>query len=700
MICTVMQTDNDKAVILTKNGNFITVKNKNYKVGQRINYMPLNNPYIQSIAAACLMLAITGTGATMYMTPYSYMSIDINPSIQLELNRFERVIGTSAFNDEGSLILDNVKIMNTRADKSVEKIINAAKDGGYLSGEDKSVIINIADKSEKIENELSESIKEYSDIDIVIEDASYEDAEMSENMNVSIGKIKYMREYSEAFGGDFEKNKEMLENTSVKEVREIVRAVKNTESVISETSAKIPEETPVFSQIPSAAPVVSPENTKNPSAKPQTKHTKNPEKINKDENENFVSEKPKQTQKPKDENPSVFDSSLTEILDKSDKAEKKDKGMKKAKAEKKEKPDVSVEYAETDRDENAENTQKNTTKPLNTNADEMQSLNPRENDADFENEKSNIENKPNNIDNKPSDKSETDKRSENSSENNNQNENKNNSEMPEKNPVNQPEKSENKTEGLPESDNKAEIIPPDIKEENIKPDNPKDESVSDKNVIAEENIKPNNSANIPDTPSQNEEITKPDNSQKDNNTEIKNNPNQNGENIKPNDSQSDKTDQNEANPSQNKPSDGQNRENTESDKSSPEKNPNNQPKDNGESKPSQNKPIQSQTGGLMDADNSEADKQTPNNDSDKGEDKSSETQPSEKKESVGSNVTKPNNSSGNSEKPAGNNSAEKPEKSSAENAKAPSDNSDKAGKAEKALPSDKGENSTNKTKRK
>ena len=60
-----------------------------------------------AVSAVCVMLflAVGGAGYSWIWTPVSYVSIDVNPSIELALNRFDRVVSAEAYNVEGEEIL-------------------------------------------------------------------------------------------------------------------------------------------------------------------------------------------------------------------------------------------------------------------------------------------------------------------------------------------------------------------------------------------------------------------------------------------------------------------------------------------------------------------------------------------------------------------------------------------------------------------
>lgn len=72
--------------------------------------------------AACLVLAAVGFGAVrLYEQPVAYVGIDVNPSIELGLNRLGVVVEATAFNDDGRILLEGVSLKG----RSYEDALNA-----------------------------------------------------------------------------------------------------------------------------------------------------------------------------------------------------------------------------------------------------------------------------------------------------------------------------------------------------------------------------------------------------------------------------------------------------------------------------------------------------------------------------------------------------------------------------------------------
>lgn len=62
-------------------------------------------------AAACLVLiALASGGGYVFFTPTAYISIDINPSLELGINRFDRIVSVEGYNAEAEELLAELDI--------------------------------------------------------------------------------------------------------------------------------------------------------------------------------------------------------------------------------------------------------------------------------------------------------------------------------------------------------------------------------------------------------------------------------------------------------------------------------------------------------------------------------------------------------------------------------------------------------------
>lgn len=96
---------------------------------------PRRRPHWQRLAAACLMLLLTGAGifSWLWFPTRAVVSIEVNPSVALSLNRFSYVINTRANNDDGAELLDDLSLKNLKLDTALDALIGAMDRRGYLT---------------------------------------------------------------------------------------------------------------------------------------------------------------------------------------------------------------------------------------------------------------------------------------------------------------------------------------------------------------------------------------------------------------------------------------------------------------------------------------------------------------------------------------------------------------------------------------
>ena len=85
-------------------------------------------------AAACLavMLFLGLFSYRLYITPSGYIGMDVNPSVELGINQFERVIRTRAFNAEGDQLLSSLSLQNKNLREATVMILDEIEHSGQL----------------------------------------------------------------------------------------------------------------------------------------------------------------------------------------------------------------------------------------------------------------------------------------------------------------------------------------------------------------------------------------------------------------------------------------------------------------------------------------------------------------------------------------------------------------------------------------
>lgn len=76
--------------------------------------------------AAMLALALLSAGGYgIFRLPVSYISIDVNPSVELALNCLDRVVDATGYNEDGAVLLQSVQLRGKRYQKAIELLLEA-----------------------------------------------------------------------------------------------------------------------------------------------------------------------------------------------------------------------------------------------------------------------------------------------------------------------------------------------------------------------------------------------------------------------------------------------------------------------------------------------------------------------------------------------------------------------------------------------
>jgi len=148
----ILENEQGQAVLLSEDGTFSNQKGVKEAVGTVTNSAAAKkhrNRFRGLVAAAAIALVVLGAGSYAYATPYYYLSLDVNPSVQMEANVFGKVISLEAVNDDGEAIVDGQQYKHQNADKVMAGLVDTIGEEGYLDSGDNDLLIAAASKDEK-----------------------------------------------------------------------------------------------------------------------------------------------------------------------------------------------------------------------------------------------------------------------------------------------------------------------------------------------------------------------------------------------------------------------------------------------------------------------------------------------------------------------------------------------------------------------
>ena len=154
-----------------QNGSVMELKelrsNENTKIAQ-VKPRKTLRPWLAAACAALVLLG-AGGGGLVYSQSYavaSVVSLDVNPSIELTVNRGGRVISCSALNEEAAAVLFSMNggkdLKGTKLDVAVNAIVGALVQAGYMDSISSAILISVEDsdqeRAQRLQAELVASV--------------------------------------------------------------------------------------------------------------------------------------------------------------------------------------------------------------------------------------------------------------------------------------------------------------------------------------------------------------------------------------------------------------------------------------------------------------------------------------------------------------------------------------------------------------
>lgn len=140
------------------------------------------------LAAACLALVLVAGGAgAAYQQAYavaSVVSLDVNPSIELSVNRNEKVLSCTPLNEDAAAVLADMDagadLEGTKLDVAVNAIIGSLVRSGYFDQISSAILISVEDKDQDRAARLREELTGI--VDAVLKDRAANTAVLSQTV--------------------------------------------------------------------------------------------------------------------------------------------------------------------------------------------------------------------------------------------------------------------------------------------------------------------------------------------------------------------------------------------------------------------------------------------------------------------------------------------------------------------------------------
>lgn len=156
-----------------------------------------------ALAVVCCAFGLTSWRSASAVA--SVVSLDVNPSIQLQVNKNEKVLSADALNEDAEVILDGMDLKGTQLKVAVNAIVGSLLQNGYLDRLSSAILISVEDddalRAARLESDLTAEVgtalQNASAGAAVLSQVVGYDAELTDlaqSSSISVGKAAMVRD--------------------------------------------------------------------------------------------------------------------------------------------------------------------------------------------------------------------------------------------------------------------------------------------------------------------------------------------------------------------------------------------------------------------------------------------------------------------------------------------------------------------------
>ncbi|MGM0826929.1 MAG: anti-sigma factor domain-containing protein [Bacillota bacterium] len=212
----IMEIKRDILVMMTPEGEFLTGRkqpNQKYAIGEEIPFFPMHNEPASSkrfvkwnwkvstalLTSIIVILTLFSSAFLQSNQAYAYVSVDINPSMELTLNKKQQVIEITPYNHDAKVLIKELgNWEELDVSEVTEKIFLLCEELGYLNDNQNVLITSsfLEDTNSESEDELITEINQFAEeystdhnMNITVKETSQEMRKEASNKGMTAGSL-------------------------------------------------------------------------------------------------------------------------------------------------------------------------------------------------------------------------------------------------------------------------------------------------------------------------------------------------------------------------------------------------------------------------------------------------------------------------------------------------------------------------------
>lgn len=184
-----------------------------------------------AVLAACLVLLLGVVYYSGNLLTDTVISLDVNPSLEIQVNKKDLVLDVTPLNADGETILAGMNLYKTDLDVAVNALIGSMVRNGYITELTNTILVSVSNKdtvkADQIKDSIVLDIREtlsQSDLSADIYEQQISETkdmqEIAKKYGISVGKASFLLKLTQQ---DVSLSLDELAHMSMEEIAEIIR---------------------------------------------------------------------------------------------------------------------------------------------------------------------------------------------------------------------------------------------------------------------------------------------------------------------------------------------------------------------------------------------------------------------------------------------------------------------------------------------